>query len=267
MALIAKVWPSDDQVAAISVAAPGPVNPYEGIVLAAPNIHGWTDLPLRALLTERFQVPVSVGNDANLAALGEWHFGAGQGHHHLIYLTVSTGIGGGVIVNDQLLLGWRGLAAELGHVTVMQDGPACGCGQFGHLEALASGPSIVRWMQAELRTGAASSLADQPKLDAKLISEAAQAGDLLAQQAIQRAGMFIGQALANYLHIFNPSIIIIGGGVGRSGPLLFDPLMASMRKHIMTPDYLTELTVVPAALGDEAGLMGALAAARTLRPA
>jgi glucokinase len=267
MALIAKVWPSDDQVAAISVAAPGPVNPYEGIVLAAPNIHGWTDLPLRALLTERFQVPVSVGNDANLAALGEWHFGAGQGHHHLIYLTVSTGIGGGVIVNDQLLLGWRGLAAELGHVTVMQDGPACGCGQFGHLEALASGPSIVRWMQAELRAGAASSLADQPKLDAKLISEAAQAGDLLAQQAIQRAGMFIGQALANYLHIFNPSIIIIGGGVGRSGPLLFDPLMASMRKHIMTPDYLTELTVVPAALGDEAGLMGALAAARTLRPA
>jgi glucokinase len=116
-----------------AVAAPGPTDPFDGIVLEAPNIPGWTNLPLKKLIQEHFKVPVAIGNDANLAALGEWRFGAGIGHRNLVYLTVSTGIGGGVIIDNQLLLGTRGLAAELGHVTVIKDGPLCSCGHRGAL--------------------------------------------------------------------------------------------------------------------------------------
>ena len=260
--LVASIWPEDKTVTSIGVAAPGPVDPYQGIIHAAPNIPGWIDLPLRALLEERFNVPVSLGNDANLAALGEWMFGAGQGHHHLIYMTVSTGIGGGIIVDDRLLLGARGLAAEIGHTSVMLDGPLCGCGQRGHLEAVASGPAIARWAEQEFTQGVQSILPVGQPLMAKDVAAAAHEGDELAAAALARAGTFIGQGLANFLHIFNPSIVIVGGGVSRSGSLLLDPIKAAMQEHVISPHYLDNLALCTAALGDEVGLMGALALAR-----
>ncbi len=262
--LIASVWPENEGVDAIGIAAPGPLDSNEGIVMAAPNIPGWVDLPLRKHVEDRFQIPVVVGNDANLAAVGEWKYGAGKGHHHLVYLTVSTGIGGGVIIDDRLLLGDRGLAAELGHVTVLHDGPLCGCGQRGHLEAIASGTAIARWVEEELKRGSVSSLVNERPVTAKAVSQAAHAGDKLAIAALERAGRFIGQALADYLHIFNPTVVVIGGGVSLSGKLLMDPLCESLKKHVLTRHYLDRLTTVPAALGDDAGLMGALALAREL---
>jgi len=262
--LIEQTWPKQGQVAGIGVTAPGPINPYEGIVIDAPNIPGWENLPLRQLLEDHFHVRVAAGNDANLAALGEWRFGAGQGFHHMIYLTISTGIGGGVIVNDQLLLGSQGLAAELGHITVVPDGPLCGCGQRGHLEAIASGPSIVRWVEEEINNGVPSRLAEKMPLTAKDVSEAAQQGDTLSQAALARAGTFIGVAIADYLHIFNPSAVIIGGGVSQSGPVLMKPLRTALREHVMSPKFLDHLTIAPAALGDSVGLMGALALVRDL---
>lgn len=262
--LIASVWPQGQDVDAIGVAAPGPLDSNQGVVMAAPNIPGWVDLPLRKELKDRFQIPVVVGNDANLAAVGEWKYGAGKGHHHLIYLTVSTGIGGGVIIDDHLLLGNRGLAAELGHVTVLHDGPLCGCGQRGHLEAIASGTAIARWVEEELKNGSISSLVDERPVTAKAVSQAAHAGDNLAIAALDRAGRFIGQALADYLHIFNPTAVIIGGGVSLSGKLLMDPMYESLKKHVLTNHYLDHLTIANAALGDDAGLMGALALAREL---
>lgn len=264
--LIASVWPQGQDVDAIGVAAPGPLDSNRGVVMAAPNIPGWVDLPLRQELQERFRIPVVVGNDANLAAVGEWKYGAGKGHHHLVYLTVSTGIGGGVIIDDRLLLGDRGLAAELGHVTVLHDGPLCGCGQRGHLEAIASGTAIARWVEEELKNGSISSLVDKRPVTAKAVSQAAHAGDNLAIAAFDRAGRFIGQALADYLHIFNPTAVIIGGGVSLSGKLLMDPLYESLKKHVLTNHYLDRLTIANAALGDDAGLMGALALARELEP-
>ncbi len=262
--LIASVWPENEAVDAIGIAAPGPLDSNEGIVMAAPNIPGWVDLPLRKHMEDRFQIPVVVGNDANLAAVGEWKYGAGKGHHHLVYLTVSTGIGGGVIIDDRLLLGDRGLAAELGHVTVLHDGPLCGCGQRGHLEAIASGTAIARWVEEELKRGSISSLAKERPVTAKTVSQAAHAGDKLAVAALERAGRFIGQALADFLHIFNPTVVVIGGGVSLSGKLLMDPLCESLRKHVLTKHYLDHLTIEPAALSDDAGLMGALALAREL---
>jgi len=265
--LISVIWPQNDDVIGIALALPGPVDPFQGILFGAPNIPGWTNLPLRRLMVERFHVPVVVGNDANLAALGEWKFGAGRGHHHLIYVTISTGIGGGVIINDELLLGSRGLAGEIGHITVMPGGPLCGCGQRGHLEAIASGPAIARWSEEQISQGAASILSTQKRLSAKDVSRAAQQGDPLAIAALERAGTSLGVAIAGYLHIFNPTAVILGGGVTQSGDHLLLPLRKALREHIMSPTFLENLTITTAALGDDVGLMGTLALAQTLRKA
>lgn len=264
--LIASIWPTDQEVAAICVAAPGPINPYTGMLLEAPNIPGWKDLPLRNHLQDRFKVPVVAGNDANLAGLGEWKFGAGQGHHNILYLTISTGIGGGIIVDDHLLLGARGLAAEVGHTIVVPEGPLCGCGQRGHLEALASGTAIARWVGEQLENGASSSLAAGVPVTSKMVSEAAQQGDALSIRALERAGYYLGIAVANFLHIFNPTIVILGGGVSRSAGLLLDPMKSALKANVLNPNYLEDLTVTTAAFGDEAGLVGALALGRTIYP-
>jgi glucokinase len=265
MSVIASVWPEDQEVDAIGVAAPGPLDSNKGIVMAAPNIPGWIDLPLKKYLEERFKIPIIVGNDANLAAVGEWKYGAANGHHHVIYMTISTGIGGGVIIDDHLLLGDRGLAAELGHVTVIHDGPLCGCGQRGHLEAIASGTAIARWVEEELKRGSVSSLVNERPVTAKTVAKAAHAGDKLAIAALDRAGRYIGQALADYLHIFNPTAVVLGGGVVQSGDLLLNPLNEALKEHVLTKHYLDRLTISTAQLGDNAGLLGALAMARDIK--
>jgi glucokinase len=263
--LIAELWPAQEKVLGIGVAAPGPLNPKAGVIIKAPNIPSWTNLQLTDLIQKRFSVPVALGNDANLAALGEWKFGAGRGHDNLIYLTISTGIGGGVICDGHLLLGQYGFAAELGHVAIMPDGPICSCGRPGHLEALASGTGIANYVAEQLAKGTPSSLSNKVLPTAKDISLAAQKGDPLAIAALERAGSFLGMALANYLHIFNPSIIILGGGVTQSGDLLFKPLRAALAERVMGPEYLWNMTITSAALGDMVGLLGALGLARELK--
>lgn len=262
--LIASVAPEEEEIAAIAVAAPGPLDPFEGIIYEAPNIPGWNNLPLRKLIQDRFAVPVAIGNDANLAALGEWRFGAGVGHRHLVYITVSTGIGGGVIIDNQMLLGAHGLAAELGHITVIPDGPLCGCGKRGHLEAVTSGPAIARWVEQELSQGIPSLLSANRPVTAKDVSLAASKGDELAQAALARGGTYLGIAIADYLHIFNPTVVIIGGGVSQSGESFFSPIRAAMSEHVLSKKYLENLILTPSALGDDVGLMGALALAQTL---
>jgi glucokinase len=261
--LIAELWPRGNHVRAIGVAAPGYLDPKVGVVILAVNIPGWVNFPLRQKLQEKFDVPVLLGNDANLAALGEWRYGAARGHHNVLYLTISTGIGGGVIINDNLLLGQRGLAAELGHLTVLPEGPMCGCGHRGHLEALASGPAIARYAAEQLAIGVPSILKKDPPPTAYDISIAAQAGDALAKEAFAYAGHYLGIGVANLLHTFNPSIIVLGGGVSHSGALLIDPMKASLDRNVLSPEYTRDLAIVTAELGDDAGLVGALALAHT----
>lgn len=258
---IEAAWPPDQSVQAIGVASPGPLDPQTGVVLATPNIPEWRHFPVTEKLSRHFGVPAWLDNDANLAALGEWKFGAARGHHHLLYLTISTGIGGGVIINDQLLHGHHGMAAELGHVTVLAGGPLCSCGYPGHLEALASGPAIERYVREQLAMGIDSELRNAPELNARVIAEAATRGDKLAKAAYARAGKYLGIGVAGFLHTFDPSIVILGGGVSLSGALLFEPFEASLRKHVFNPRYLEGLTITPAALGDNAGLLGAFALA------
>ena len=262
--LIAAMYPPDGKLLGIGVAAPGPLDAYTGTILAAPNVKGFNNLPLREIIEEHFGVPAAVGNDANLAALAEWKYGAGRGFHNLIYMTISTGIGGGVILADRLVLGERGFATELGHVTVLPDGPLCPCGQYGHLEAVAAGPAIAKWVEAQLRAGEASCLPAGQPLTAKIVAEAANSGDLLAKLALERAGHWIGLALANYLHIFNPAAIVLGGGVMRSGEFLLGPMHQALKKYALSEYYLDGLTLVTATLGEKVGLTGALILAREL---
>lgn len=264
--LLNGIWPDEHTVQAIGVAVPGPTDPYQGLVIEAANIPGWNKLPLEKILKDRFQVPVILGNDANMAALGEWRYGAAQGHHNILYLTVSTGIGSGIIVNDKLLLGARGLAGELGHVTILMNGPICSCGQPGHLEALASGTALMNWVKDQLARGASSSINKDEPLIGKMITEAAKAGDELAIQAFERSGTYMGIALASHLHIFNPTAVVIGGGVSESGDFLLNPLKRALESHVMAPQYLENLKISRAVFGDDAGLVGALTLARDQHP-
>ena len=261
-ALIESAWPKDKHVDAIGAASPGPLDPHTGYILKTPNISEWQNFPLGPNLSNHFHVPVFLDNDANLAALGEWRFGAGKGHRDVLYLTISTGVGGGVIVDNHLLQGYHGLATELGHTIVDPDGPLCSCGYPGHVEAFCSGPAIVRYVLTELQAGANSSLVPDEDLNARVVADAAVHGDALAVSAYRRAGEYLGIAVANFLLSFDPSIVIFGGGVSQVGPLLFDSFNVSLKKRVFHPRYLEGLKIEMAALGDDAGLLGALALAQ-----
>jgi glucokinase len=258
---IKHVW-KDGQVSSIGIASPGPLDPHAGVILDTPNILEWDNFPLVAKLKEEFGVPVHLDNDANMAGLGEWQYGAGKGHHDLVYLTISTGIGGGVISNNHLLQGYRGMGGELGHMLIDPNGPLCGCGKHGHIESFASGPSIARYFNEQLNAGQRSSLQSHPNLGTAQLAEAALTGDTLAISAFSRAGYYLGIAVANLLAIFDPSIVIFGGGVSQVGDLLFKPFEESLRQHVFHPHYMDKLVITKAALGDDAGLLGALALAR-----
>ena len=262
---IRQVLPADiGQVSAVGVAAPGPLDPWRGIVREAPNLPGWENVPLKDLMEAEFGLPVVVGNDANLAALAEQRFGAGQGVADLIYITVSTGIGGGVIVDNKLLLGAQGLAGEVGHQTVEAHGPRCKCGNIGCLEALAAGPAIARRAREFVKTGIGTAIADLvggdlDKITAKVVNQAAQAGDPIAIELFRQAGFYIGVGIVNLLHIFNPSLIVIGGSVTKAGDLLFEPIRATVRQRAMASYYWENTPIVPATLGDDVALLGAVA--------
>lgn len=261
--VVKSIWPLQDEVETIGIAVAGPINLADGIIQKSPNIPDFDHFPIVRYLEDTFNIPVFLGNDANLAALGEWKFGAGQGHQDLIYFTISTGIGSGVISGGSLLLGARGMAAELGHVTVVPDGPLCSCGHRGHLESISSGTSIAKWVREEIRNGSMSILAGETEINARRVAEAAKSGDRLSLAAFERAGTTLGKAIANYLHIFNPSIIIFGGGVSKSIDLLLPHIHQALDTNVFAPGYLDDLTLTTAALGDDAGLLGALALART----
>jgi len=264
LGLIESIWPKDDTVKCIAAGVAGPLDPKIGVIYHAPNISGWVDFALGPMIEKKFKTETRLGNDANLAALGEWKYGAGVGHHDLIYLTISTGIGGGIIVDDRLLVGPHGIAAEAGHITVWPDGPMCGCGKRGHLEALSSGTGIANFVKEQLAAGVPSSMAGLGnKVTAKDVTLAAQQGDALALRAFEQAGSFLGQAIADMLVLFEPTIVVLGGGVTKAGDLLMNPLQKKLREGVFTPAYLKHFEIALAKLGDQVGLVGALSLARS----
>ncbi|MFN8413104.1 MAG: ROK family protein [Anaerolineales bacterium] len=262
--VIEDVWPKDGGVEAIGLGSPGPLDPHTGYLLAPPNNPEWHNFPLAPNISKHFGVKAYLDNDANLAGLAEYRYGAGKGHHDVLYITVSTGIGGGVVIADHLLQGYHGLAAELGHSIIDPNGPPCSCGYAGHLESYSSGPAIVKYVLKEMDAGVQSSVKRTETLNARDIAGAAKNGDALAIKAYQRAGEYLGIGIASFLHAFDPSIVIFGGGVSQVGDLLFEPFHASLKKRVFHPRYLEGLSFATATLGDDAGLLGALALARMM---
>ncbi len=253
---------SPDEVLGIGMGSPGPLDPQTGVVVEAANLPGWKNVPLRDILMQEFHVPVWVNNDANAAALAEHRFGAGRGYSDLIYLTISTGIGGGFICGGKLLLGTHGFAGEPGHITVEPNGPRCNCGNIGCLEALAAGPAIARRATELIRAGEHSTLETAvlpgQQLTAEMVGRAAQQEDAVALQAVQRAANYLGIGILNLIHLFDPAVVILGGGVSKLGDLLFVPVRELVRERGITLQQ-RETPIVPAELGDMVGLLGGVA--------
>ena len=268
-----------DQVEGIGIGAPGPLNSRTGMVFAPPNLPGWINVPLRDKFQERFHLPIFVENDANVAALAEHMFGAGRGSKEIVYMTISTGVGGGVITNGQILEGIAGTAAELGHMTIDWQGIHCNCGNIGCLESISSGTAIARRAHEMIVMGEGDDLlnftlqhqSDQsgdPDLDkphisdttihitAHTVAQAAEAGIPLARDIIARAAEGLGVGLVNIIHIFNPEVIILGGSVTLIGPRLLDPALRIVKERTMQVPR-ESVRIVLAKLGSDVGLVGA----------
>lgn len=255
------------EAAAIGIGVPGPTDPYRGVLLMGPNLPGWRDVDLGKELAVFGDTPVFVGNDANLAGLAEHRYGAGVGCQHMVYFTVSTGIGAGVIIDGEMLLGRQGLAAELGHMTIDMHADAKGDNLIGTLEGMASGPNFARRAQVALRAGASSVLTEmvRDRIDAvtpALISRAAAQGDEFALEQYRAVGYALGTGIVNTLHIFNPERIVIGGGVWlHCHSLLEASMWEAIHDRSQAPAYYEGLEIVTAKLGERVGLLGAVALA------
>jgi glucokinase len=251
----------DATVHGVGVAAPGPLNPESGMVITMPNLPGWDDFPLRDRIAAAVNWPVAIGNDANLAAVGEWLFGGGRGLRNLIYITISTGIGGGVIADGRLLLGHNGFAAEVGHMILHPDGFQPNTGTpAGSWEAMASGTAIAREARAALLAGTPTllhELATPETVTTQQIEAAAIRGDAFASGLIEQAGRWCGIAFVNLLHLFSPQAIFIGGGVSNLGDRLLGPARAEIARRAL-PGY-HDVPISLTNLGDNIGLLGAAA--------
>jgi glucokinase len=253
---------------AIGISFGGPVDATTGTIRLSHHVQGWENLPLRQILEAEFSVPVGVDNDANVAALGEHRFGAGIGYDSLLYITVSTGVGGGWILNGQPWRGNEGMAGEIGHMVVEPNGPPCLCGKKGCVERLASGPYMAQDVQAELQQQPQSGQILRTLVDNNLnaitgqvISQAADSGDKLAIQILERAGWAIGVGLGNVANLMNPQLFVLGGGVTQAGSHFWEPVRRVARETAL-PEINFQIT--PAALGDQAPLWGGVALAKDL---
>ena len=253
------------QVTAVGVCSPGPIDVRTGVVTAPPNLPGWKNVPLKQLIEEALGITTFMENDANAAALGEHRFGAGRGVQDMIYVTASTGIGGGLILNGQLYGGTTGAAGEIGHMTVLPWGPYCGCGNRGCLEALASGTAIARDGRELVRRGVPTLIAElaeghSERVTAKLVAEAADKGDIEAQEILAEAMGYLSVGMASLVNLFNPELIVIGGGLTNLGDGLFGPVRRAIERRAF-PAAARAVKVVPAELGGDVGVLGAVAVA------
>ncbi len=252
---------------AVGVGAAGLVDVKRGVILGAPNI-AYRNVPVRDTVSERLGIPAVVDNDANVAALAESLYGAGRGAGDQIMVTVGTGIGGGIIIGGRIYRGHYGLGAELGHIVIDPDGPVCGCGNRGCWEAVASGTALGRLARRRVEGGAGADLlasagGDLDAITGELVGEAAVAGSAFAQDCVAAIGMMLGIGLASIVNIFDPEVIVVGGGAAAgTGELMLGPARDAMTAHVLGPSWRTPARVVPAALGNDAGVVGAAALAR-----
>nr|WP_258875329.1 ROK family protein [Paenibacillus sp. VMFN-D1] len=253
------------EIAGVGLASPGAVDTRRGIIRNGVNLPGWNGISLQAELEKRLQVPAKLINDANAAAWGEYVYGAGRGAQSMVYVTLSTGIGSGLVLDGKLYLGTSSFAGELGHTVVDPNGALCGCGQRGCWETYASGTAIAR-QASEAAAAAAEGMtqmtalaeAEGVPLSAKHVFQAAAMNDKLAQETLEQVIHYTGLGLMNIIHSFNPDCIVIGGGVSRAGAAFFEPLHGKTGELVMEP-YRGTYAIKPAELKDDVGIIGAAA--------
>jgi len=264
--VVKEVGATFNQLKGIGVAAAGPLNSNTGVVFLSPNLYGWHNVPLRDLVERKLGIKTLVENDANAAALGELYFGAGRGVRNLIYITVSTGIGGGIIIDGKLYRGACGTAGEVGHMTIDLDGPRCNCGNTGCWETLASGTALARRAKQRIEQGAETSVlslvgGDIDGITAKTIAAAAEQGDPFARELITENGYYLGVGFVNLVNLFNPELILVGGGLSNMGEALLKPAIEVVKERAFREVY-ESVRFELAGNGDDAGLLGAIALVR-----
>ena len=256
-----KTGHNPSRLSSVGVCAAGFFDWQNKVLIHSPNLPGWDMIPMEQNLEEQLGVPVIAENDANAQALGEARLGAGRGIKDQIFITVSTGIGAGLIVNGSIYRGSKGFAGEVGHMVVKPNGPVCGCGRRGCLETVASGTAIARAANTAVLDGKATSLwatlVRDGKLAAPHVFQAAQLGDIIAKEILDEAIYYLGIGLVNLVNLLNPEMVIIGGGVAEAGEVFLDPLRG-MIAHNAIPPSAAVVTLKKAELGVEAGVSGML---------
>lgn len=246
-----------EQVAGVGAGVAGFTNVREGIIILAPNV-GLKDFHIREILEQRLGKPIKIDNDANVAALGEAWGGAGKGIENCVCYTLGTGVGGGIIINGKIYQGFSGMAGELGHMSVVPDLEAigCGCGQMGCLETVSSATGIIRMAKDAVARGDRTSLSHVENIMAKDVFDAAKEGDEAAIRIVNRAAYYLGKSMAAVAVVLNPELFIVGGGVSKAGDILFNEIRSVFGK--LTPEPVQKgMKIVPATLGNDAGMVGA----------
>ena len=248
-------------ISAIGIGAPGISNPEAGILFTSPNLPGWRNVLLRDIIQNKLGIKAFLINDANAAALGEFYFGAARGVRNFIYITLSTGIGGGIVIDGKIYIGAIGAAGEVGHMTIDDDGPICNCGNKGCWEMLASGTALAKEARHRIKEGVKTSIleyveGDVENVTAQVIQSAAEQGDSLARELIARTGYYVGVGLANLINIFNPELIVIGGGLSNIGDMLLKPAFKTAGERAYKEAFQA-VRFASAELGRNSGVLGA----------
>jgi glucokinase len=251
-----------EKIVGVGIGSPGPLDREKGLVLLTPNL-GWTNLPLRDLVSEAVGLPATLDNDANCAIYGEWWVGAARGARYVVGLTIGTGIGGGIVIDGQIYHGASDVAGEIGHTTIDSTGRLCKCGNYGCLEAYASGPAIAARAAEGVAGGVETRLpeyvgGDLSKITAQTVYQAAHANDEYALEVVRDTAKFLGAGVGNLVNIFNPDVVVIAGGVTMAGDSLFAPLRAEVKRRAFKP-AVERCRIVPGELPGTAGVVGAAA--------
>lgn len=257
--VINKVNTSTDEIEAIGIGSPGPLDAKKGIIITTPNLP-FKNYNLVQPLKDKYNISVYLDNDANVAAIGEYMFGAGKGKDNIVYFTVSTGVGGGAVLNGRVYRGHTSNALEIGHTTVDPNGPRCNCGNLGCLEAISSGTSIAKRGREAVATNVETSLKKYDVITSYEVFKEAEAGDEVSKDIINNAMTYLGIGVANAISTFDPEMIIIGGGVSKAGDVVFDTVKKVVNKRCFK-SMAESCEIVPAGLGSDAGVVGAVALA------
>lgn len=256
------------EIVGVGIGAPGPLDTARGVVIVTPNL-GWRDVPLRDLIARASGLEATLDNDANCATLGEWWRGAAQGGRVVVGMTIGTGIGGGIVLDGEIFHGASDVAAEIGHMTIDVTGRRCKCGNYGCVEAYASGPAIAARAVEEIEAGTPSAILELvggqlDRVTARVVYEAANAGDPFALEVMRDTARFLGAAVANLVNVLNPDVVVVTGGVTRAGNLLLEPLRIEVARRAFKP-AVNACRIVPGGLPGTAGVYGAAASFKVQR--